>query len=159
MSSNSETESVVRQFGRVKWFNNKTGFGFVTVTDGEHSGKDVFVHHSAIIVSTEQYMYLVQGEYVEFELVKSVDSAHEINAAKVTGIRMGKLMCETRFENRDTRPRDSSNEGDIQSPRSTRPPGRNPPRKNNKKSAPKGDGEGWSYVEKKSSEGPVEESA
>ena len=155
MSSNSETENVVRHFGRVKWFNNKTGFGFVTVTDGEHSGKDVFVHHSAIVVSTEQYMYLVQGEYVEFELVKSADSAHEINAAKVTGIRMGKLMCETRFENRDVRPRDSSTEGDnIQSPRSTRPP-----RKNNKKSAPNGDGGGWNYVETKSRDKPVEESA
>ncbi len=159
MSSSNETENVVRHFGRVKWFNNKTGFGFVTVTDGEHSGKDVFVHHSAIVVSTEQYMYLVQGEYVEFELVKSVDSAHEINAAKVTGIRMGKLMCETRFENRDVRPRDSSKEDDIQSPRSTRPPRTTqPPRKNNKKSAPKEDG-GWNYVETKSRDKPVEESA
>ena len=155
------TENVLT--GRVKWFNNKSGYGFVTVIlskdDDSLIGKDVFAHHSSVIVSQEQFRYLVQGEYVEFELVKSSDSAHEINAAKVTGIRMGKLMCETRFENRDTRPRDSSNEGDIQSPRSTRPPGRNPPRKNTKKSAPKGDGEGWSYVEKKSSDGPVEESA
>ena len=32
--------------GRVKWFNNKAGYGFITVTDGSRSGTDVFVHHS-----------------------------------------------------------------------------------------------------------------
>ena len=50
--------------GRVKWFNNKAGYGFVTVTNGHHLDKDIFVHHSAINVSSEQYKYLVQGEYV-----------------------------------------------------------------------------------------------
>ena len=29
--------------GRVKWFNNRAGYGFITVTDGEHNGIDVFV--------------------------------------------------------------------------------------------------------------------
>jgi CspA family cold shock protein len=58
--------------GRVKWFNNKAGYGFITVTDGPKSGTDIFVHHSAINVENQQYKYLVQGEYVEFHLVKTV---------------------------------------------------------------------------------------
>ena len=51
MSSQSEnvTKSV-SLLGRVKWFNNKAGFGFITVTDGPQSGTDIFVHHSSINV-------------------------------------------------------------------------------------------------------------
>jgi len=84
--------------GRVKWFNNKAGYGFITVTDGSKSGTDVFVHHSAINVDSQQYKYLIQGEYVEFDLVKTDSQNHEWQASKVSGIRSGKLMCETRHE-------------------------------------------------------------
>ena len=56
--SSSGTE--LRILGRVKWFNNKAGYGFITVTDGDRSGKDIFVHHSGIKVGSEQYRYLVQ---------------------------------------------------------------------------------------------------
>ena len=84
--------------GRVKWFNNKAGYGFVTVTDGSRSGTDVFVHHSAVNVDSQQYKYLVQGEYVEFDLIKVESDKHEWQAASVSGIRGGKLMCETRHE-------------------------------------------------------------
>ena len=48
--------------GRVKWFNNKAGYGFITVTDGSRSGSDIFVHHSGINVENQQYKYLIQGE-------------------------------------------------------------------------------------------------
>ena len=82
--------------GRVKWFNNKAGYGFVTITDGTRSGTDVFVHHSAINVENQQYKYLVQGEYVEFDLIKIESDKHEWQASRVSGIRGGKLMCETR---------------------------------------------------------------
>jgi len=98
MSSNN---SVVLT-GRVKWFNNKSGFGFITVTDGEKSGTDVFVHHSAISVHSEQYRFLVQGEYVEFSLSEA-NGDHEFQASGVKGIKGGKLMCETRNENRSQR--------------------------------------------------------
>lgn len=84
--------------GRVKWFNNKAGYGFVTVTDGNRSGTDVFVHHSAINVDSQQYKYLVQGEYVEFDLIRVESDKHEWQASCVSGIRGGKLMCETRHE-------------------------------------------------------------
>jgi cold shock CspA family protein len=38
--------STERFTGRVKWFNNKAGYGFITATDGPNSGTDIFVHHS-----------------------------------------------------------------------------------------------------------------
>ena len=45
--------STDRFIGRVKWFNNKAGYGFITVTDGPKAGTDVFVHHSVIKVAKE----------------------------------------------------------------------------------------------------------
>jgi len=103
--------STTQLTGRVKWFNNKAGYGFITVTgEGEFSGKDVFVHHSAIRTTDEQYKYLVQGEYVNFTLSECGDNAdHEHQADSVCGMFGGKLMCETRNENRTTR---SSTGGD-----------------------------------------------
>lgn len=89
--------------GRVKWFNNKTGYGFITITDGSRSGSDIFVHHSAILVDSQQYKYLVQGEYVEFDLVRTESTTHEWQASSVVGIKGGKLMCETRNEARTAR--------------------------------------------------------
>lgn len=102
MSSNTDavtsSASSERLTGRVKWFNNKTGYGFITVTDGERSGSDIFVHHSTIGVSSQQYKYLVQGEYVDFDLISTQGGAHEFQATNVVGIKGGKLMCETRHE-------------------------------------------------------------
>ena len=85
--------------GRVKWFNNKTGYGFITSCDDKNKDEDVFVHHSGVFVSEEQYKYLVQGEYVEFKLVKTSEgSKYPYQASNVTGMWGGKLMCETRNE-------------------------------------------------------------
>lgn len=81
-----------RVVGCVKWFNNKTGYGFITASDGT----DVFVHHNAINVTSKQYKYLVQGEYVEFEYIDSTKKNHKVQAGNVTGINQQKLMCETR---------------------------------------------------------------
>jgi|UniRef100_A0A6C0LXA6 cold shock protein len=97
-----------RQLGIVKWFNNKAGFGFVTTL--EDSGKDIFVHHTGVSVDREQYKYLVQGEYVEFDLSKSENSEHEWQAVNVKGVRNGPLMCETRFLNRQER--EQNNDGE-----------------------------------------------
>ena len=102
MSSSNDADtssaSSERLTGRVKWFNNKAGYGFITVTDGSRSGSDIFVHHSSIGVSSQQYKYLVQGEYVEFYLSVTKGGAHEFQASNVEGIKGGKLMCETRLE-------------------------------------------------------------
>jgi CspA family cold shock protein len=86
----------VRSTGKVKWFNNKAGFGFLTACDGELKDQDVFVHYSSILVPNDQYKYLVQGEYVDFELSKPEKSKHEYHAVSVSGVKGGSLMCETR---------------------------------------------------------------
>lgn len=95
--------------GQVKWFNNKTGYGFVTLCDGEHKDKDIFTHYSAIRVSDSQYKYLVQGEYVELGLTKPESGPHEFQAVDVCGIKGGPIMCETRQQRQppstDKRPR------------------------------------------------------
>ncbi|HZV03298.1 MAG TPA: cold shock domain-containing protein [Planctomycetota bacterium] len=49
--------------GKVKWFNDAKGFGFIT----EDNGQDVFVHHSEI--KTDGYRTLEEGEAVEFEVI------------------------------------------------------------------------------------------
>ena len=105
------TEQAVTTQGRVKWFNNRAGYGFITVSSGEHKNEDVFVHHSAVQVKQEQYRYLVQGEFVDFKLCAVSDEAHKWQAGEVSGVDGEKLMCETRLETRNNRPastRDSS---------------------------------------------------
>ena len=105
MSNETQTPRLV---GKVKWFNNKAGYGFITASEGELDGKDIFVHYSTINVSNPQYKYLVQGEYVEFELVKSQNEKHEFQATNVSGIKGGSIMCETlstsRLNTSDERP-------------------------------------------------------
>jgi CspA family cold shock protein len=96
-TSRTSTSSVDRHMGRVKWFNNKAGYGFITATkDGTET--DIFVHHSDVMVVNEQYKYLVQGEYVEFIIISTEEGPHKFKASTVSGINGGKLMCETRNE-------------------------------------------------------------
>ena len=102
--TSSATASVQTILGRVKWFNNKAGFGFITVCDGAHSDKDIFVHYSSIQVPNDQYKYLVQGEYVDFELSKPEKGDHEFHAISISGVKGGSLMCETRRLTQERRP-------------------------------------------------------
>jgi cold shock CspA family protein len=102
-STSSTSQTAIqgeRALARVKWFNSKSGFGFLTVTNGEHNGRDIFVHHSAIGVLSQQYKYLVEGEYVELFVLPLQSGEHEFQATNVCGVNGGKLMCETRNENR-----------------------------------------------------------
>ena len=94
--------SELRVLGTVKWFNNKTGYGFLTVLKGEHEGKDIFVHHSGIETSNNHYKYLVQGEYVSFDVnVCEEDSKYDLQAVGVTGVCGNVLMCETKYMQKD----------------------------------------------------------
>lgn len=88
--------------GIVKWFNNKSGYGFITLKKGPIEG-DIFVHHSSLAVNTEQYKYLVQGEYVEFMLEAVSNGNHKYHAVLVKGLNNGKLMCETRHDMQSAR--------------------------------------------------------
>lgn len=97
MSADKSSFDTEHQYvGRVKWFNNKSGYGFITSCDDKNKDEDVFVHHSGVNVNEEQYRYLVQGEYVEFKLVSTPEeSKYPYQASHVTGMWGGKLMCET----------------------------------------------------------------
>ena len=101
--------------GKVKWFNNKNGYGFITALEGDHVGLDVFAHHSGITVGSEQYRYLVQGEYVSFDIV-SDDSQKDrkYHAENITGVLGGMLMCETKHLNKMEREKASKKKGTTQ---------------------------------------------
>ena len=53
-----------KEMGKVKWFNNKKGFGFIE----RASGGDVFVHYSAI--EADGYKTLNEGQLVEFTIIQ-----------------------------------------------------------------------------------------
>jgi len=69
--------NVERIKGKVKWFNNAKGYGFL----GRDDGPDVFVHYSAI--KTEGYKSLQEGDEVEFEIVQGEKGPQAENVIKL----------------------------------------------------------------------------
>ena len=63
--------------GRVKWFNNDKGYGFIEYKENE----DVFVHYSAI--ELEGYKTLSEGQLVEFKLVETSKGYQALNVKLV----------------------------------------------------------------------------
>jgi CspA family cold shock protein len=63
--------------GKVKWFNNQKGYGFISV----EGSNDVFVHFSAI--QEDGYKSLEEGQEVEFEIVDGPKGDHAANVVKV----------------------------------------------------------------------------
>jgi CspA family cold shock protein len=64
--------------GKVKWFNESKGFGFIVPDDGS---KDVFVHFSAI--EAEGYKVLHEGDEVSFEVQETDKGRQAVNVAKI----------------------------------------------------------------------------
>ncbi len=64
--------------GRVKWFNNSKGYGFI----GQENGTDVFVHYTAIV--GDGYKTLQEGDLVEFEIVQGQKGPQAANVLKVS---------------------------------------------------------------------------
>ena len=65
------------QNGKVKWFNNEKGFGFIEVEGGD----DVFVHFSAI--QGEGFKALEEGQEVSFEIVEGNRGPQAANVEKL----------------------------------------------------------------------------
>lgn len=68
----------MREKGKVKWFNDQKGYGFIARQGGE---SDIFVHFSAIVA--EGFKSLKEGDEVEFD-VESSDSGKGPKAENVT---------------------------------------------------------------------------
>ncbi|GMB09693.1 putative cold-shock DNA-binding protein [Thermolongibacillus altinsuensis] len=65
------------QNGKVKWFNNEKGYGFIEVEGGD----DVFVHFTAI--QGEGYRTLEEGQAVSFEIVQGNRGPQAANVVKL----------------------------------------------------------------------------
>ncbi len=64
--------------GKVKWFNDKKGYGFIA----QDGGRDVFVHFSN--VKGEGYKSLAEGQEVEFEIVDGPKGPQAVNVARTS---------------------------------------------------------------------------
>jgi len=64
--------------GKIKWFNEKKGYGFITV---DETNQDIFAHYSNI--KGEGFKSLAEGQIVEFEIIQDAKGAKAMNISPV----------------------------------------------------------------------------
>lgn len=99
--------------GCVKWFNNPSNYGFITVLtpDCEYTGTDIFVHQSNIKTSRDCYRTLYTNECVQFNLAKSDNEKHPYQAVNVSGYNGMMLHCENQAARRNNNYRGGGGRG------------------------------------------------
>ena len=66
--------------GKVKWFNNVKGYGFI-----DHStGEDIFVHYS--VIKQDGYKTLAEGQLVDFDLIETPKGFQAVNVVTTTNV-------------------------------------------------------------------------
>lgn len=78
MHNQQKWEDLDMQNGKVKWFNNEKGYGFIET----ESGEDVFAHFTAI--QGEGYKTLEEGQAVSFEIVEGNRGPQAANIEKLS---------------------------------------------------------------------------
>lgn len=73
-----EVENAQKCSGKVKWFNDQKGYGFIA----RENASDVFVHHTAI--QMEGFRTLREGEYVAYDLLESSKGPQAANVTRVS---------------------------------------------------------------------------
>jgi len=63
--------------GRVKWFNDAKGYGFIE----QEGGRDIFVHYTAIV--GEGFKSLTEGQKVEFEIIEGAKGPQATKVVKI----------------------------------------------------------------------------
>lgn len=66
------------KLGKIKWFNNEKGYGFI---EGDND-EDIFVHYTAI--KQDGYKSLLEGQIVEYELLETEKGLQAINVKEVS---------------------------------------------------------------------------
>lgn len=72
-------EGLEMHTGTVKWFNDQKGFGFIRPDDG---GKDVFVHHTAIMM--KGFRTLTEGERVSYDIEDGPKGKQAVGVQKIS---------------------------------------------------------------------------
>ena len=68
----------MKSTGKVKWFNDSKGFGFIE----QEGGKDIFVHYTAI--EGDGFKTLTEGQEVEFEVTQGAKGPQAVNVTKAS---------------------------------------------------------------------------
>ena len=79
MAVANSSEDTTMPTGRVKWFNNAKGYGFILPED---ESEDYFVHYSSIVM--EGYKTLKAGQPVSFDMVDGPKGTHAVNVSSLS---------------------------------------------------------------------------
>jgi len=90
MSEENKERIVGNCLGQVKWFDNKLGYGFITVLNNNRKGTDIFVHQTNIFPLETEFRTLMKNEYVSL----NISEDDKIQALNVTGVLGGSLRCD-----------------------------------------------------------------